>query len=94
MLPRNTVTAPADYDFNPDVYVERAGDQLVLKKCPHCGKTHYHGIGYIAKDDPNPYPDRPFGHRLAHCATAALPKALQRQSLGYVLVLRAPAKSL
>lgn len=93
MLPRNATAIPAGYDFNPDVHVTRAGDQLVLKSCPHCGKTHYHGIGYIAKDDPNLYPDRLFGHWLAHCATAALPKALQRESLGYVLVLKAPAPS-
>ena len=89
MLPRKATAIPADYDFSPDVYVERVGSQLVLKKCPHCGSTHYHGLGHHFKDDPLPPSDKPFGHRTAHCAN--LPSVLEprRHDLGYVLVLKA-----
>jgi predicted RNA-binding Zn-ribbon protein involved in translation (DUF1610 family) len=50
---------PRPYRAPPIAQVVRRGRQLVILKCPFCGRRHYHG------DANKTGPD--FGHRLAHC---------------------------
>jgi len=45
-----------------DAVVILKKQQWVVKKCPYCQKTHYHGAGSI-DDNPNDF----LGHRSSHC---------------------------
>ena len=59
--------------------LSKDGTQLVVARCPLCGKTHRHGAG---KPGTPGYPV--LGHRVAHCTTG--------DGGGYVLKLREPGQ--
>jgi hypothetical protein len=56
----------------PIVPVRRRGHQLIVERCPHCGRRHVHGDG--GQGSPGMH-----GHRVAHC------RERKDASVGYVL---------
>lgn len=63
------------------VELSNNGTQLIIRICPFCGHTHYHGAGLKTGEQ---YPL--YGKRVAHCRSDQLPEQLRTPSLSYCLV--------
>lgn len=51
-----------------EVELDPDGIHLVVRHCPHCGETHYHGVG------PGVGSDGTYGTRISHCRSIPAPR--------------------